>query len=555
VQLARAVASVLLLALVSACDSGTEAAKVDAIFAEWDKPDTPGCAVAAIRDGEIVYSNGYGMANLDHDISIGANTVFHVASVSKQFTAAAIALLVLDGELSLDDEVHSYVPELPDFGYSITIRHLVHHTSGLRDQWELLGLNGWRYSQDLITDDDVMSVVIKQRYLNFPPGEQYLYSNTGYTLLSLIVERVSGKSLREFTRERIFAPLNMDDTFFRDDFREVVKNQAYGYVPVEEGFELSVTNFDTVGATSLLTTAEDLARWEDNFDSGLVGGEAFVELIHRRGQLADGTETDYAFGLQHADYRGLNVIEHSGGDAGYGAHFMRFPDQRFAVACFCNVPAGPTMLARQVADIYLADELAPAAESQPGDPGDATPTPEVEHELLQARVGLYWHEESDQFLDIVHSENQLKIRASGMELPLTPVTADRFRVDVFPVQVVFANRDAGDTAIELLIGSNDPRSYIHVVAATPSAEDLIDYVGTYASDELDVPYRVALAADGSLTMSWLKYPDQRLHPARADVFRSDEVGTARFMRDESGQIAGFTLSTGRVRDLRFLKQM
>lgn len=547
------------MALVSACDSGPEmqadqTTRVDEIFADWDKPVTPGCSVAVIRDGGVIYSNGYGMASLDYDIPNSADTVFHVASVSKQFTAAAIALLVLDDKLSLDDDVHEYVPELPNFGHPITIRNLVHHTSGLRDQWELLELNGWRYSQDLITDEDVMSVVMKQRNLNFTPGEQYLYSNTGYTLLSLIVKRVSGKSLREFTTERIFEPLKMDSTFFRDDFREVVKNQAYGYVPTEDGFELSVTNFDTVGATSLLTTVEDLAHWEANFDSGQVGGRDFVELMYQRGRLTDGKEIDYAFGLQHGDFRGLKVIEHSGGDAGYRAHFMRFPEQRFAVACVCNVPANPGVLAREVAGIYLEDQLLPVAKTEPGGPDETSAPIELEERLLAARAGLYWHSEGDQFIDILNSDGQLRIRASGGEFPLTPLTADYFRVDPFPVQVVFATNEGEGTDVELVVGSADPRKYTRVIATSPSREKLTEYVGTYASDELDVPYRVAIDEAGLLSISWLKNPDQQFRPAMADVFRSDDVGSARFMRDENGKVSGFGLSTGRVRDLKFLRQ-
>src|SRR5690242_20564478 len=235
--------------------------RVDGIFAKWDHHDSPGCALGVYRDGNVVYKHGYGMANLNDDVPITPSTVFHVASMSKQFTAASIVLLAQQGKLSLDDDVHKYIPELADFGAPITIRHLIHHTSGLRDQWELLELAGWRYSLDLITDDDVMSVISRQKSLNFKPGSRHLYCNTGYTLLAQIVKRVSGQSLREFTLSRTFRPLGMNNTHFRDDHAEIVKNQAYGYVRdrANSSFRLSVTNFDTVGATSLLTTVEDLA--------------------------------------------------------------------------------------------------------------------------------------------------------------------------------------------------------------------------------------------------------------------------------------------------------
>lgn len=333
---------------------------VDRVFAKWDSTASPGCALSVIRDGHIVYERGYGMADLDHDIPINPETVFHVASISKQFTAAAIILLAQEGKISLDDDVRKYITELPDFGVPITIRHLIYHTSGLRDQWELLGLAGWRYSLDLITDDDVLEVMSRQKDLNFKPGEQHVYCNTGYTLLAQIVKRVSGQSLREFTTKRIFVPLDMRNTHFRDDHAEVVKHIAYGYVEGDSGngYRLSVTNFDTVGATSLLTTVEDLARWDENFYHPRVGGQALVTQQLERGKLNSGKELDYAFGLVHGKYRGLATVDHAGADAGYRADLVRFPDQHFSVACLCNKgEINPSELTRKVADIYLAERF------------------------------------------------------------------------------------------------------------------------------------------------------------------------------------------------------
>ena len=302
------------------------------------------------------------MANLDHDVPLTPRSVFHVASVSKQFTAAAIHLLAQDGKLSLDDEVRKHVPELADFGEPVTIRHLLHHTSGIRDQWSLLGLAGWRYSRDLITDDDVMSLLSRQRELNFRPGERHLYSNSGYTLLAIVVSRASGKSFRQFTTERIFAPLGMTHTFFRDNFNEIVKHQAYGYSPAGNTFRLSVTNFDTAGATSLLTTVEDLAKWNANFDTPIVGGSRFLDAMLERGTLRDGTRISYASGLAHGTNDGLPTISHGGADAGYRSAFVRFSGQRLAVATLCNVSnANPTMLANRVAAVYLGEQMKPDA--------------------------------------------------------------------------------------------------------------------------------------------------------------------------------------------------
>ncbi len=313
-------------------------AQVDKIFAKWDRRDSPGCALGVYKSGQIIYKHGYGMADLNDDVPITPSTVFHVASMSKQFTAASIVLLAQQGKLSLDDDVHKYIPELPDFGERITIRNLAHHTSSLRDQWSLLELAGWRYSLDLITDDDVMSVITRQKDLNFKPGEKHVYCNTGYTLMGLIVKRVSGMSLREFTTKNIFEPLAMTHTHFRDDHAEIIKHNALGYERESEGkpFRLSVTNFDTVGATSLHTTVEDLQLWDDNFYHPRVGGPALVQQMLERGKLNNGEQIDYAFGLVVGTYKGLPTVDHAGGDAGYRSDMTRFPEQHFSAAVLCN---------------------------------------------------------------------------------------------------------------------------------------------------------------------------------------------------------------------------
>jgi len=333
---------------------------IDALFEQEIKKDSPGAAVAVIKDGSIIYKNGYGIACMDYDIPITPATIFHVASVSKQFTAFAIVLLADQGKLSLDDDIHKYLPEISDFGKTITIRHLIHHTSGLRDQWELLMMAGWRID-DVITNEHILKIARRQKELNFDPGEEYLYCNTGYTLMGEIVARVSGQSFREFTAKNIFEPLEMNNTHFHDDHEMIVKNMAYSYDPDgNDGFKKSILSFANVGATSLFTTVEDLAKWLDNFDKKAVGGETVINQMLQKGKLNNGIEIDYAFAIVIGKYRGLNTLGHGGMDAGYRSQIVLFPDQKFGVAVLSNLGSfSPYNLAMRIADFYLADQLAP----------------------------------------------------------------------------------------------------------------------------------------------------------------------------------------------------
>src|SRR5471032_1997772 len=309
---------------------------VDALFAKWNNKDSPGCAVAVIEDGKVIYERGFGMADLEHDAPILPTTPFHVASMSKQFTAFAIHLLAQDGKLSLDDDIRKYLPELHDFGQAITIRHLLHHTSGLRDQWGLLGLAGWRLD-DVITEDDIFGLLVRQTALNFAPGMEELYSNTGYTLLGMIVKRVSGEPLQVFAQKRIFGPLNMTHTQFHDTYGALIKGRALSYNPLSQGgYGYVALSYSNVGSTSLSTTVEDLALWDQNFYDGKVGGKAVVAAMQTRGELASGKTIDYASGLELRSYRGLQTVEHGGADAGFRSNLLRFPEQHLSVVILAN---------------------------------------------------------------------------------------------------------------------------------------------------------------------------------------------------------------------------
>ena len=539
---------------VLAQDSGPEPSpeeRVDEVFSRWDTTTGPGCAVSVVENGEIVYKQAYGMANLDHDVPIRADTIFHVASVSKEFTAAAIALLAMEGRLSLDDPVRKHLPWVPDFGHTITIRNLIHHNSGIRDQWALLEMTGWRYSRDRITDDDVIYLIKRQRDLNFLPGERYLYSNSGYTLMSQIVQAVSGQSLREFTSGRIFEPLGMTRTHFRDDFSEIVKGQAFGYRWDDEAsaFRLSVTNFDTVGATSLLTTVEDMARWDRNFIDAAVGGKELLDLIHEPGRLNSGKEQDYAFGLVHGAYRGLRTVGHGGSDAGYRVHFVRFPDQGYSFVVLCNLAqTNPARLTRELADIYLEGHLDPADSEEP-----ATMNPvALTDEEVSHIEGVYWSDGFASVLRVDRRENSVQLSFAGQEFEMIHTGNGLFSVPT--VDLLLRFEPAAQGAQRALFWFADDPSSIEEADRVPPIElsegSLGEFAGEYQSPELAVTYHIDLN-QGQLIIHWLKRDPSKLTPLAEDLLTADGVGALRFQRDASGQVTGFTLDSGRVRNFRF----
>jgi CubicO group peptidase (beta-lactamase class C family) len=533
--------------------------QVDKVFEKWDKPDSPGCALGVYKDGHIIYKRGYGMADLNDDVPITPATVFHVASMSKQFTAASIVLLAQQGKLSLDDDVHKYIPELPDFGERITIGHLIHHTSGLRDQWALLELAGWRYSQDLITDDDVMSVMTRQKELNFKPGDKFVYSNTGYTLLGLIVKRVSGMSLREFTTKNIFEPLGMTHTHFRDDHAEIIKHDALGYEQdgKDKPFRMSLTNFDTVGATSLHTTVEDLQLWDENFYHPRVGGPALLQQMLERGKLNSGEQIDYAFGLVASKYKGLPTVDHAGGDAGYRSDMTRFPEQHFSAAVFCNAAeANPSALVHQVADIILAKDLKahePTPAKEPAKISGVTLTTEQ----MAAIAGTYWNRVNDNFAKILVRDGKLQVELGGGEVHvLKPSGEARFNIADVPwgndVDIHFVAATAVKPRLLEVSFGGKPDTFEAVTAFDPTVPELAEYAGAYVSEEIDPVYRIALL-DGNLSLTRLKHKPSSLKPAMRDVFTGD-IGTVQFTRDANQHISGFILNSGRIQDFRFTRK-
>jgi len=415
------------LALTQAAQAPPREAAVDAVFSRWTRA-TPGCAVGVGVNGKSVLERAYGMADLEHDVANAPDTIFEAGSVAKQFTAAAVLLLAQDGKLSLDDPVRKYVPELPDYGVPLTIRHMLTHTSGLRDWGAIAGIAGWPRGRRAHTHAHVLDIVSRQKALNFTPGSNWSYSNTGYNLSAIIVSRASGQSFAEFSRDRIFKPLRMTRTSWRDDYTRIVKHRAIAYSPQADGFAQDMPFENVHGNGGLLTTVGDLLRWNENFVAPTVGGKEFVAQQQTAAPVGDG-RSDYALGLYIGRYRGVPEVFHSGSTAGYRAFLTRYPKQNLSVAVLCNTGnANATQYAHAVAEAYLGSVVGPvpAVAAAPNRPA-APPKPAAAD--LSAYLGRYSSDEAEtEFLIELAGEDLVLKRRPDTALRMTMTGTDAFTV-------------------------------------------------------------------------------------------------------------------------------
>ncbi len=536
----------VLFALVLVCSALAQkispppnaAVQVEKIFAGFNHTDSPGCAAGASIDGATVLNTAYGMADLEHNIALNPDSVFEPGSVTKQFTAAAVLLLAQDGKLSLDDPVKKYIPELPDYGSTITIRHLLNHTSGLRDWGEVADTAGWPRGTRAHSNVNVLDITIRQKALNYPPGAEYSYTNTGFNLLAILVGRVAGKSLAEFTRERIFLPLGMTSTEWRDDYQRIVRNRAIAYAQTGGTMRQDMPLENAHGNGGLLTTVGDMLRWNRNFTEMKVGGPGFVQAQVQQGRLNDGRTIAYAAGLMVLSWKGLREVSHSGATAGYRGWLARYPDQGLSVAVLCNTNAANHLkLGHAVADVYLASILPKHAveASVPVDPA-----------VLQAEAGLYRSERDHSETSVDLKDGHLQIDGSTI---LRAVSAKSFVLGEDGPAVDFETEPSGK-AIRMHVGGEvgGGEYYEKVPRANPSRTDLEAMTGEYASDEAEVTLKVTLEQNG---LAIHRRPDAviPLTPTYPDGF-SSSMGSVRFIRDSGGRVIEMSIGLSRMWDLR-----
>ena len=509
--------------------------KVDAVFAKWT-PATPGCAVGVATGGSPVLARGYGMADLEHDARITPDTIFEAGSVSKQFTAASVMLLARDGKLSLDDQVRKYIPELPDYGSPLTIRYMLNHTSGLRDWGSVAGVAGSPRGSRAYTHAHVLEIVSRQHALNFTPGTRWSYTNTGFNLAAIIVERVSGASFSEFTRARLFQPLGMTHTSWRDDYTRIVKGRAQAYDERDGAYHIDMPFENVYGNGGLLTTVGDLLKWNQHYDGPPPGDATMVAEQQQPGHFNDGRPHGYGLGLFIGTYKGLHEVSHSGSTGGYSAFLTRFPEQHVSVAVLCNASGAPaTEYAHQVAALYLGDRLRSSG---------AKATHTLTSAELDAFAGLWRNDTTGLPFTIVRDQGGLvifrtvKLLASSPTRVVTDEGRDELRLD-----------DHG-------LRHTDPYGTVETLTRAKPAqytdEQLAALAGTYTSDDAETVL-TAVVENHALVLK--RRPDTtiKLTPTYADAFTADHgLGTVIFRRD-AARVTGLSVVQDRVWDLRFIR--
>ena len=524
-------AAALSLLLSNAPAGAQVAVDPDPVFAQWNSPASPGCAAAIARDGKTVLERGYGSADLEHDVPITPATIFEAGSVSKQFTAAAILKLAEEAKLRLGDDVRKYVPELPDYGAVITVDHLLSHTSGLRDWGSVMDIAGWPRTTRAYTPSDVLDVIVRQKSLNYRPGAEYSYTNSGYNLMALIVERLSGSGLAAFTAERFFKPLGMASTSWRDDFRRIVKGRAVAYSKGEDGYRQDMPFEDAYGNGGLLTTTGDLLRWNEGLTTGALGPFVTAEL-QRRARLSDGTPITYARGLFIERYRGGDEVSHGGATAGYRAWLGRWPTRGLSLALLCNAAeANGSQIAHQLIDGFI---------------GMDAPAPAQVPATAEGRAGTFVNARTGMPARISEEGGQLKLGSS-----ITLGSLGPNRLGFRGGELLFSSPDA----FVLKTGDGQSVDYRRVLPWDPTASDLAAVTGIYRSDEAGAAYTAAVE-DGKLFLRLDRRPHVSvpLKPVYRNVFEADS-GIVRIERGRDGKVAALRFGTSRVRDIRFARTL
>lgn len=567
--LATALCGVLIYSPVATVDVRGDdelSAQVDKLLAEYDRPDLPGCSIGIIRDGQMIYSRGFGSANLDHQVLNTPRTVFETGSFAKSITCACIAMLMDQGRLSPDDDIRDYVPELQKSDPPIRIRHLVRCRSGIWAQWHIAQIAGW-YAQPVeapYTENDMLTLLSGQKSWPFKPGEEFQYSTGDYFLLGVILKRVTGQSLPDFAQKNLFAPLGMTHTFIMQDPAKLVRHRAIGYYRHYQGDWLQWTQGSSgPGGRGLYSSVEDLQHWGRNFERNRLPSGQYMDKFISDGTLLD--NRNVLDGTPTGTYRGVKRIQFTGGMPGYVAALAHFPEQRFTVICLCNNPTiSPWNINEKVADIYLSGQLGPEKPRRDKDAANRGRDRQIqvdESELLD-KVGAFRLRIDERIWKIVLHDGKLMVEDHMKELvPLVPMGRNRFRPNggFFHETARFVfERESPDQPYSLTsnwIGGTVPMDRVEIVDPTP--QQLSEYAGRFYCEELSTSYRFK-EVDGRLMLRVNNLGWEPLDPAIADQFilgrrQAHDNRILTFLRDDQNCVVGMSVRLFRVKGVLFTK--
>lgn len=515
--------------------------KVDQLFSTWNNA-TPGVVVAVQQGNKLIYNKAYGLADLEHNVPITTETIFESGSVAKQFTAMSILLLAAEGKLSLSDDIRKYVPEIPKYNTTITIQMLLNHTSGLKDWGSVGSLTGWPRTTRVYTQDLALQIMSKQKSTNYTPGTEYSYSNANYSLQVTIVERISGKSLAVFTEEKLFKPLGMTNTQWRDNFREVVANRAIAYRKNKNVYEQLMPFEDIHGHGGLLTTTGDLLKWNALLETHAIGGDQVYDWRVKKGKLTNGKEISYAAGLFVDEFYGFDEISHSGATAGYRAWLGYYPEKKLSIALLSNDGTfNPTGVGHQVAALLLEEPI----RQEPF-------TMEVKGEEIVFTDVTLTAADLKKFegtwRSIRHMDVQTLVRDGNAIKQNNKTLFAAHRDTLYYENLKWISTKSGKLT---MVNRADTLSYIKVAAPDLSASSLIALAGTYKSEEAEANYQIEIK-NSEVWLTNKPFAPYKLTPSFKDAFMSDG-DLYEFKRDKKGKATQLLVSTGRAVQVPFNK--
>lgn len=520
---------------------------IDQVFERWDKPNSPGVAIGIISNNEIIYSKGYGMANLEHKIPNSPQTAFSIASNSKQFTAASIILLAQRGKLDLNQSLSSFFPEFYDYAKTITIKNLLNHTSGIRDYAQITYLSGLR-PDDYYNDDDILKWIKNQKGLNFPPGEEYLYCNAGYWLLGQIVEKVSGMNLADFSKKEIFEPLGMTNTHFLNNNTMIIEQRASGYSPSRSGGFRNISSMlEQTGNTGVYTTVEDIEKWDNEFYEGKVLKANFWKLMTTKGILNNGKEIEYASGLILADYNGLSMISHGGRVPGFNSDIIRFPDEKLSIIVLSNTAdADARRLGRQIVDILLKDKF---LKKEVAEKIEEKGFIKLSNKQLKNFEGSYWNSADSYSRKIAFKNDTLYYeRSSRNKNTLLAISENEFKMINTPPGLNVSTRFSKNNIMTFIENGNEVASFKKYTPAVYSEKEMQNFTGIYYSEEIDTKYELKLHKNNLQ----LFINGRRSVPLQAIMTNLFNSPMALFQFKENNAIPNeFSVSTPRVKNIVF----